>query len=77
MSRLETQKTKNGSERSLSPPPEDNLNRETWKETTFMETRDDDTEHQNLVVDVKLEKELFLQMGRTCSNFGVVTQMKV
>ena len=55
MSRLETQKTKssfkNGPERSLSPPPEDNLNRETWKETTFMETRDDDTEHQNLVVD--------------------------
>lgn len=54
MSRLETQKTKssfkNGPERSLPPPPEDNL-RETWKETTFMETRDDDTEHQNLVVD--------------------------
>lgn len=55
MSRLETQKTKssfkNGPERSLPPPPEDNLSRETWKETTFMETRDDDTEHQNLVVD--------------------------
>ena len=55
MSRLEAQKTKssfkNGPERSLPPPPEDNLSRETWKETTFMETRDDDTEHQNLVVD--------------------------
>ena len=55
MSRLETQKTKssfkNGPERSLPPPPEDNLSQETWKETTFMETRDDDTEHQNLVVD--------------------------
>lgn len=52
---METQKTKssfkNGPERSLPPPPEDNLSRETWKETTFMETRDDDTEHQNLVVD--------------------------
>ena len=55
MSRLEAQKTKssfkNGPEQSLPPPPEDNLSRETWKETTFMETRDDDTEHQNLVVD--------------------------
>ena len=52
---METQKTKssfkNGPERSLPPPPEDDLSRETWKETTFMETRDDDTEHQNLVVD--------------------------
>ena len=52
---METQKTKssfkNGPEWSLPPPPEDNLSRETWKETTFMETRDDDTEHQNLVVD--------------------------
>ena len=52
---METQKTKssfkNGPERSLPPPPEDNLSQETWKETTFMETRDDDTEHQNLVVD--------------------------
>ena len=52
---METQKTKssfkNGPERSLPPPPEDDLSRETWKENTFMETRDDDTEHQNLVVD--------------------------